>query len=242
MAAGELIRGFSLVAISFLYSSVAVLAGMITRGEKAPAAVMGKWGRALIRAGGFTVRVEGAGNLPEGGAVLVSNHQSVLDIPLLIAAFDREIRFLAKRELKGIPVFGRAMTLAGNLFVDRDDPRDSVHLVREAGFRMKRGQVIVVFPEGTRSVDGTIGDFKPGAFLLARRSGAPVLPVYIEGGRDAMPKGSLRLKRGTLRVVVLPPLASEGDRRLSRDEMAELARRRIEGAREALEGRPRAVL
>jgi 1-acyl-sn-glycerol-3-phosphate acyltransferase len=149
--------------------------------------------------------------LPPGGAVLVANHQSVVDIPLLLSAFRRPVKFLAKRELGEIPLFGKAMAAAGNLFVDREDPRDAVQMLREAAARVRCGGLIAVFPEGTRSADGSIGEFKPGAFYLAQRSGAPVVPVYIDGGNRALPKGTFRFRPADLLVRVLPPLtAAEG--------------------------------
>ena len=158
-----------------------------------------------------------------------------MDIPLVLAALPREVRFLAKRELGRIPLFGYAMAKAGNLFIDREDPREAVTLVREATARMDRGQMVVIFPEGTRSRDGTIGEFKPGAFYLARKTGAPLLPVLIDGGHKALPRGSLLFRPADLTVRVLAPVTADDGRVLTRGEMAEETRRRIHSARE--EGR-----
>jgi len=167
-----------LTLVSALGTSVA---GILTGADRVPSAIMRWWGKGFIRIGGWKVFVEGLEHLPAGGAILASNHQSLVDIPLFIAALPREVRFLAKRELGRIPLFGHAMARAGNLFIDREDPRDAVHLVRKVTDRIERGQMVVVFPEGTRSRDGTIGAFKPGAFYLARKTGFPLLPVLLEG-------------------------------------------------------------
>lgn len=211
-------------------SAAAVLTGWATGGDRAPCAVMRFWGRALIRVGRFPVRVEGAERIPPGGAILASNHQSLLDIPLLISAFPRDVLFLAKGELRRIPLFGRAMERAGNLFVNREDPRDAVLLARSVGERVARGALVVIFPEGTRSGDGTIGEFKEGAFTLARKTDAPLLPVFIDGGREAMPKGALLFRKAAFRVRVLPPVSREGHP--GRDELVREARRRILAARD----------
>lgn len=224
-----------------ILSSVAILAhtlfttlviytvGAVTRSGRLPARMVDWWGRWFIRIGGWDVRVEGIERLPEGGAILVSNHQSLVDIPLLVAALPRRVGFLAKRELGRIPLFGKAMGYAGNLFIDRDDPRDAVHLVRDAVRSIREGRLVVIFPEGTRSEDGSIGEFKPGAFYLALKGDVPVVPVYIDGGRRALPKGSVVFRPAELVVRILPPLPSGAA--LSKEEIAMEARRRILSAR-----------
>lgn len=220
-------------------STVIYLSGFADRSGRLPARLMDWWGRRFIRIGGWIVRVEGRERLPEGGAIIVSNHQSLVDIPLLVTALGGGVGFVAKRELGKIPLFGKAMTCAGNLFIDRADPRDAVILMRDAVQSIRKGKHVVIFPEGTRSSDGTIGEFKPGAFYLARKAGVPVIPVYIEGGRIALPKGSLIFRPGELFVRVLDPLPSDAGSSMSKQEIAEEARRRIVSARSAEEARAR---
>jgi 1-acyl-sn-glycerol-3-phosphate acyltransferase len=219
----------------------AAATGILTGSDRVPSAIMRWWGKGFIRIGGWKVHVEGMEHLPAVGAILASNHQSLVDIPLFVAALPREVRFLAKRELGRIPLFGTAMASAGNLFVDRRDPKDAVHLVRKATERMERGQMVVVFPEGTRSRDGTIGEFKPGAFYLARKTGVPLLPVLIEGGRKALPRGSLLFRPSVLSVKILPPVTADDGRLLGREAMSEETRRRILSARREKEDQCRGV-
>lgn len=228
------LRSMAILILTAGCSLATLLAAGLFRGS-APERVMGWWGRAFIRLGGFRVRVEGVEDLPPGGAVLVSNHQSVVDIPLLLSAFRRPVKFLAKRELGEIPLFGRAMAAAGNLFVDRDDPRDAVHMLRDAGARVRGGALLVVFPEGTRSADGSIGEFKPGAFYLAQRSGAPVVPLYIDGGNRALPKGTFRFRPADLLVRVLPPLTVEEGAGGAKERIAGSVRGRIVAERDRRE-------
>ncbi len=224
--------GLVLVLFTAGSSVAAVLAERLHPGGSRAVRVMGWWGRAFVRLGGWKFRVEGIENLPSGGAVLVANHQSVLDIPMLLSAFPRPVRFLAKRELGEIPLFGKAMAAAGNLFVDRQDPRDAVRMLREAGERLHDGGFVVVFPEGTRSGDGSIGAFRPGAIYLAQKSGAPVIPVYIDGGNRAIPKGSIRVHPAELLVRALPPLTPGGRGRGSKERIAESVRARLVRERE----------
>lgn len=228
------LRSVAILLLTFAGSLGAFLAGATGLGEAAASRVMAWWGRTFIRFGGWRVSVQGMDVLPGGGAVLVSNHQSLVDIPLLLSAFPRPVRFLAKRELAEIPLFGKGMAAAGNVFVDRDDPRDAVHMLREASARLSDGQLLVVFPEGTRSGDGSIGEFKPGAFYLAQKSGAPVVPVYIDGGRRALPKGSLVFRPASLSVRVLPPLSVEEGAGGAKERIAVSTRERILAARGAV--------
>jgi 1-acyl-sn-glycerol-3-phosphate acyltransferase len=238
LGAAGLLRTAGIGATTALAALVAIVAGAVTRSERIPARIMAWWGKRLVRLGGWKVRAEGLSHLPREGAVLVVNHQSLLDIPLLLSVLPGEIRFLAKRDLARIPLFGRAMLMAGNLLIDRDDPRDMLHLVREAAGRIRGGQSVVVFPEGTRSADGTIGEFKSGAFSIARKSDARVVPIYIDGIRRALPKGSLRIHPAEIGLMVLPPIdPKEG---LSRQGMADEARRRIAEAHRAAAARRKA--
>lgn len=227
-----MIRGIflsaAILAHTLLTTLVIYAIGAVTRSGRLPVRLMDWWGRRFIRIGGWDVRAEGIERLPEGGAIIVTNHQSLMDIPLLVAALPRRVCFLAKRELGRIPLFGKAMGYAGNLFIDRGDPRDAVHLVRDAMRSIREGNLVVIFPEGTRSEDGEIGEFKPGAFYLALKGDVPVVPVYIDGGRRALPKGSVLFRPAELVVRILPPLPSSA---FSKEEIALEARRRIMSAR-----------
>lgn len=236
MVISSVLRSSGILFLTLVSTLGSAVSGFLTGSDRVPSAIMRWWGKGFIRIGGWKVRVEGLEHLPAGGAILASNHQSLVDIPLFVAALPREVRFIAKRELGRIPLFGTAMAAAGNLFIDREDPQDAVHLVRKATNRMERGQMVVVFPEGTRSRDGTIGEFKPGAFYLARKTGVPLLPVLIEGGHKALPRGSLLFRPSALSVKVLPPVTADDGRPLDREEMAEETRRRILSARREREG------
>jgi 1-acyl-sn-glycerol-3-phosphate acyltransferase len=233
---GGSLRSLALILLTAGSSVASILADRLLPGANRAERVMGWWGRAFVRLGGWAFRVEGMENLPSCGAVLVANHQSIVDIPMLLSAFPRPVRFLAKRELGEIPLFGKAMAAAGNLFIDRDDPRDAVRMLRDVGARLRDGQLVVVFPEGTRSMGGSIGEFRPGAFYLAQKSGAPVVPVYIDGGYRAIPKGSIRVRPADLLVRVLPSLSPGEGAGGSKEQIAAAVRGRIlqESARTAV--------
>jgi len=225
---GRVVRTAAMLLLTALCSVAALLSGVVTRSERLPSRVMAWWGRRLLRLAGCRVRVQGARALPPSGAVVVANHESYLDIPLVLYALGERVRFVAKRELGRIPVFGPAMRRAGNVFVDREDARGAAAALREAVARIGRGEWLVLFPEGTRSADGTIGAFRPGAFFVAARAGAPLVPVLLEGGARALPRGALLVRPSDLAVRILEPLAPGAHRR---EDLAEEVRRRLLGAR-----------
>ena len=149
-------------------------------------------------------------NDPRHPYVVVSNHQSQADIPL-IAHLPWEMKWVAKRELFRTPVVGWLMKLAGDIPVDRSDPRSGAFMLRRAQGVLARKCSVMFFPEGTRSPDGLVSRFNDGAFHLAITAGVPVLPVAIEGSRDCLPKKSWRFgSPPTINVKVLPPVETSG--------------------------------
>jgi 1-acyl-sn-glycerol-3-phosphate acyltransferase len=152
-------------------------------------------------------------------AILVSNHQSNFDIFSLLAALPVSIRFVSKRELARIPLLAQAMKAAGHVFIDRSDRRGSVLAMRHAAERMMtEGLYLGLFPEGTRSKDGRLGDFKKGSFVLAIETQLPIVPIAIDGGYRLASRG--RIRPGTIRVRVGSPIPTEGRGLADRDEVA----------------------
>jgi len=221
------LRSAVIVLLTAGCSVAALLAKTLGGRETTASRIMCWWANVFIRLGGWSVRVEGMEHLPPGGALLVSNHQSLVDIPLLLFAFARPVRVLAKRELGKIPLLGKAMGVAGTLFIDRNDPKDAVRVFRNASARLSAGELVSFFPEGRRTTDGTIGEFKAGAFQLARMTGAPLVPVHIDGGFRALPRSARRFRPARLVVRVLPPLSSAERSGETKERIAEIVRERI---------------
>jgi 1-acyl-sn-glycerol-3-phosphate acyltransferase len=161
----------------------------------------------LIRVGGaalWRLRVYGAEHIPrEGGALLAANHQSYLDPPLVASGLPREMHFMARRSLFRNPLFRAAIVRCNAFPIERDTA--DVKGVREAIARLEAGNLLLVFPEGTRTRDGTIGRMKPGIGVLAERAAVPIVPVLIEGAYEVWPKGRLFPGRGRIRLVFGPP-------------------------------------
>ncbi|NBB87375.1 MAG: 1-acylglycerol-3-phosphate O-acyltransferase, partial [Bacteroidetes bacterium] len=147
---------------------------------------------------------------PRHPYVVVSNHQSTIDIPL-ISRLPIEMKWVVKKELMAIPGFGWMMQVAGDIPVDRADPESRSSVLTRARTKLDRRCSVMLFPEGTRSRDGRLLRYADGAFRLAIQAGVPVLPLVVEGTLDALPKNDWRFKqRAHLRLKVLPPVPTTG--------------------------------
>jgi 1-acyl-sn-glycerol-3-phosphate acyltransferase len=143
-------------------------------------------------------------------AVYMSNHQSVLDIGAIVETLPVSWRFVAKRELTYIPFFGWALGLSDQVVIDRGNRRRSVESLRRAAERIRGGVNVIIFPEGTRSADGSLQPFKSGGFHLAIDAQVPVIPITVSGSFQLTPKRSLQVRSGTIKVVYGAPIPTAG--------------------------------
>jgi 1-acyl-sn-glycerol-3-phosphate acyltransferase len=144
--------------------------------------------------------------LPDGPLIFASNHESALDIWVLLEALPRTVRFVAKRELFRIPVFGWYMHLGGHIPIDRRNHVQAVQSLRAAGALVRAGTSLIVFPEGTRSPDRRVQPFKKGPFALALEAGVPIVPVAVSGSGAVTPRGLVAVWPGTIHVAVGDPV------------------------------------
>lgn len=165
------------------------------------------WGRVLLAVGGVKVRVEGLEKLdPKGSYVLVSNHLSLMDTPLVIRHIPLQFRFFAKQGLFRVPFIGTHLRRAGHLPVVRDNPRAGLRLLSEgARIIRERGISVLIFPEGGRS-EGPIREFKEGAAYVAIKAGVPAVPIGICGTRESLPMGSVIVRPAEVRLRVGDPI------------------------------------
>ncbi|MEY4776344.1 MAG: 1-acyl-sn-glycerol-3-phosphate acyltransferase [Verrucomicrobiota bacterium] len=134
------------------------------------------------------IEVEGWETVPNGACIFASNHQSMLDPPVIGSCLPREISFIARRSLFDNPVLGAVLSYCHCIPVDRGEA--DIGAIRSALAALAQGRGLMIFPEGTRSADGVIGEAKAGAGLLACKSGVPVIPIHIRGARDVLPRGA----------------------------------------------------
>jgi 1-acyl-sn-glycerol-3-phosphate acyltransferase len=195
------------------------------------------WGRMILVAAGVRVRVQGAEHVsPSGSVVFMANHQSMFDIPVLFAHLPQDFRWLAKKELFTIPLFGYSMSKAGHISIDRSDRKSAHGSLHEASRKIAAGTSVVVFPEGSRSPDGQIMPFKPGGFHIASRSGRPIVPVVISGTCKVMRKGSLRITPARVVVSFCPPVdvdAYGGDKKALMKSVYSIMKGELERIRES---------
>jgi 1-acyl-sn-glycerol-3-phosphate acyltransferase len=165
------------------------------------------WAKILLLLCNTKVKVIGKENLLRGKPqIFIANHQSDFDILIALAFIPVQFRWLAKKELFSIPVFGAAMKSAGYIEIDRYNREKALQSIDEAALCIRRGKSIMTFLEGTRSRDGEIKAFKQGAFHLAIKSGAPIVPVSIIGSGRIMPKRSMKIKPSQVKLVIGEPI------------------------------------
>ncbi|MCF8034384.1 MAG: 1-acyl-sn-glycerol-3-phosphate acyltransferase [Desulfarculaceae bacterium] len=197
------------------------------------------WARLLMGGIGCRVRIRGLDNLEPGATyVFAGNHASALDIPSLQAVLPKNFRWVAKKELFSIPLFGAALKAVGDIPIDRSAGRQALQSLIEAARRVSQDTSVVIFPEGTRSTDGKLLPFKSGGFLLAIRSGRPVVPFFIKGAHQALVDDSLILDPGSIEVILGQPIPAEGLSSEAREGLSEEVRQRILALQRGAEGAP----
>jgi 1-acyl-sn-glycerol-3-phosphate acyltransferase len=157
------------------------------------------------------IRVHGTNNLrPDRTYVYMANHSSLIDTPALFAYLPYQFKIMAKKELFYVPFMGWHLWTSGNFPVDRSDGRKTAKSLREVIEGVKGGKSLAVFPEGTRTPDGHLQEFKPGAFKIALRAGVPIVPVTIRGTFELLPKTTLAPRPGRVDVFIGEPIATDG--------------------------------
>ena len=207
------------------FAILAIIASFFTRTGNPVHIVARIWGRSILIGSRVPVSVKGLSNIEPGKSyVYMANHQSNFDIPVLLGYLPVQFRWLAKAELFKIPVFGRAMLGAGYVKIDRFNRKSAFESIKEAARRMKNGVSIMIFPEGTRSRDGSIRQFKKGGFVMAINSGVPIVPIVLRGTWPIMAKSSLRINRGDVEMEIGEPIETSGYSMESKEELMDRVR------------------
>jgi len=182
----------------------------------------------IVRGSGVGLEINGAEKLDRHTPyVFMSNHQSYFDVITLIGYLPQSARFVAKKELVYIPIFGQAMWATGHIVIDRSIPERAVEEMKKAAKKVSAGTSVLVFPEGTRSPDHKLSPFKKGGFMLALEAKVPVVPVSITGTRPVMPKKGLTFKRSDVRVEIGDPIMTLDLKQDDRQELMDRVRAEI---------------
>lgn len=185
-----------------------------------------KWAQSLVKLSGTDVTVIGEENVPEGAVLFVSNHQGNFDIPLMVGFIKKPKGFIAKVEINKMFIIRKWMKYLGCIFIDRNDIRQSVKAIGGGVKLLKGGASMVIFPEGTRSPDGKLLEFKQGSMKLATKSKVPVVPVTINGSKNIMPKGSKLIRPSSVTITISEAIYYNEER--DTNELVDMVKTEIE--------------
>jgi 1-acyl-sn-glycerol-3-phosphate acyltransferase len=199
----------------FLYTaimgSLSVASSLIDSTGRIQHACSRMWARMILWTARVRLRVRGVENVKPGRPyVLCVNHQSHMDIPIILAALPFQFRFVAKKQLFRYPFLGWHLRRSGHVPIDRENPHAAVKSLRDAAEMIKDGIPILIFPEGGTSRDGSIKPFKGGGFMLATKSNAEVVPVTIRGSRSVLVPTTYHVRGGTVEIIIGEPIPSGG--------------------------------
>ena len=203
----------------------------ISEAENFSFEVTKKWSRRLIKLSGSTIEVKGLENIPDTNVLFVSNHQGDFDIPILLGYLNKPVGFIAKVELKKVPIISIWMEKINCVFIDRKSSRKSLEAILQAAKYLRKGKNLVIFPEGTRSGSEKLGEFKPGSLKLALKANVPIIPVTINGSyKIKNPKG-LKIQPAHVTITISSPVfidkLSKKDQATLTDKIREIISRNI---------------
>lgn len=219
-----------IVALATIVGSVAALTVRLFDSTGNAVLVLARWwSRLIMWVAGVKVEVTSRATIdPSKPYVFMSNHASTVDIWALFVALPVSVRMIAKKQLAAIPLFGWAMWAGRFIFIDRHNAAAARRSIERAKGRISGGESALIFPEGTRTRDGALGAFKKGGFHLAIDAGVPIVPVALSGTRESMPRGSLLLRPGHVRVTIGSPFTTTGLTAEDRDGLLDRVRAEID--------------
>ena len=167
------------------------------------------WSKIILRTFGINVHVSGLGHIDLSAQyVYVSNHASMFDIPAVLASIPDKINIVFKKELSMVPIWGWALRYGHFIMIDRSNPREAMKSINRAAAAIKNGKSVLLFAEGTRTMDGKLQPFKRGAFSIAVKAGTPVVPLTINNTFKIMPKGSLNIRSADISLILEKPIST----------------------------------
>lgn len=201
----------AIVIVTIIFASLAIIASLLDRSGKAYHFLGRIWAKLLLWIAGVRVEIIGLENINwNENYVYVANHCSGFDIPVVMASIPGQLRIVFKKELTKIPLFGWQLRIGPYILIDRENPAKAMESLEKAKKKIEKGASVLLFAEGTRSRDGNIQPFKRGAFTLATRSGKKIVPLTIKGTFEILPKKKFRIRPGTVRLFIDPPIEHDG--------------------------------
>ena len=199
-------------AIATVFSGIPVtVAGMFSHTGNLAFSISKLWAYIMLAVSFVRTEIRNIDKIHKGTSyIIISNHQSLCDIIVLVTTLGIQYRWIIKKEILKIPIFGYALYASRNIFIDRSNTTRAIESINKGINRLPKGVSVMVFAEGTRSPDGQIHEFKKGGFITAVTRKIPILPITVNGSRRVLPKGSLTLKPGKIQVVIGDPIDTSG--------------------------------
>jgi 1-acyl-sn-glycerol-3-phosphate acyltransferase len=208
-----LVRFVAAVVISLTFAALEILTLPFHRGGFLFHALARGWAHTVLFICGVKVQTVGLENVRlDRSYVYVSNHASMFDIPAIVAGIPGQIRIVYKKELEVIPIFGWGLKWGSYIGIDRGKGTDAVRSLEEAAEKIRNGASVLLYAEGTRTLDGKLQPFKRGAFNLAVKAGVPVVPLTVNGSFNILRKHSIAIHPGNITLVLGRPISINGGR------------------------------
>jgi 1-acyl-sn-glycerol-3-phosphate acyltransferase len=228
----QLFAAAGTVLITIILAPLMIIRSMFPRSAYATYRLGRLWNRAVAKIMGISFTISGAEKIVPGESYIITpNHQSFADILALFVNLPIPFRWVIKKELLKIPLFGRALGATGAICLDRSDREKSVKSLREGVHKLEEGWSVLIYPEGTRTPDGLLHAFKKGAFMMAVQTGFPILPVTCNGAFKIMPKNTLLFRPGHVTLTLGDPIVTKG---LSENSVLDLMERTWEAVNKHL--------
>lgn len=190
--------------------------------------VVNGWANHILKVIGVKVNIKGMENLPEGNCLVVSNHQSNADFLILMANLNKHMGFIAKKEILKLHIVGTWMKAMHCVFIDREDIRESLKAINKGIENLEKGYSMVIFPEGTRSKNHNLGEFKKGSMKMATKATVPIVPVVLDNTFKVFEEGKGQLKAASVSMSILQPINVKDLTREEKNNLAEVVREKIQ--------------
>ena len=203
--------GFWAAIATVVLCTFIIPAGLLSRTGNLAFSISRLWAYTMLAVSFVRTEIKNKDKIQKGKSyIIISNHQSMYDIIALVTTLGIQFRWIIKKELLKIPVFGYALYASRNIFIDRSNTASAIESINKGFERLPEGVSVMVFAEGTRSPDGRIQEFKKGGFISAVQRKITILPVTVNGSRRILPKKSLTMTPGKIQVVVGDPIDVTG--------------------------------
>jgi len=210
---------------SIILSSLSVFFSIFDATGKSQHWCARNWGKSILWGAGIKLSVEGESNIKgDGPYIFASNHQSYVDIWVVLSVIPCSFRFMAKKSLFNWPFIGWHMRRSGYIPLDREKSTSGARSLLNAVKKIKNGTNVLVFPEGTRTPPNTLGEFKKGAFYMAAKTGVPLIPIIMKNTAAIYPNKGIFVYPGKVEVKILPPIETKDFGPKKVDELMEYTR------------------